>query len=311
MSKHAYLIIAGNEFKQLKNLIYTLDDIRNDIYIHIDKKVVFDKNYKDYLSSLVKYAKIYWIPRIEVNWAAPSQVVVELNLFKYAYNNENYSYFHLLSGKDLPLQSQNYIHNLLDNTNINLVGFTSEENYKKNKPWERVHYYHLFNKYSVRTFNNNLYKLFIRGWRFIEKKVQKNLAVNYWDKLNIKKVGYGTNWVSLTSDTVQLLLEEYDFWIKAFKNSIFGDELLIQTFILNSKKNIPLNTSLKDSRIWSLRFIDWEESDGDGPHIWRKKDYSRLIKAQKDGFLFARKFDSNVDNDIIQIWVKHLKKEDF
>ena len=36
--KHAYLIIAHNEFELLKLLIDRIDDARNDIYIHIDQK---------------------------------------------------------------------------------------------------------------------------------------------------------------------------------------------------------------------------------------------------------------------------------
>ena len=35
---HAYLIIAHNEFDILKKTIQMIDDERNDIYIHIDKK---------------------------------------------------------------------------------------------------------------------------------------------------------------------------------------------------------------------------------------------------------------------------------
>ena len=36
--KHAYLIMAHNEPEILKVLISMLDDPRNDIYLHIDKK---------------------------------------------------------------------------------------------------------------------------------------------------------------------------------------------------------------------------------------------------------------------------------
>lgn len=36
---HAYLIIAHNEFEVLQKLVGALDDPRNDIYIHFDKKV--------------------------------------------------------------------------------------------------------------------------------------------------------------------------------------------------------------------------------------------------------------------------------
>ena len=37
--KHAYLIIAHNEFWLLQQLIQVLDDSRNDIFIHFDKKL--------------------------------------------------------------------------------------------------------------------------------------------------------------------------------------------------------------------------------------------------------------------------------
>ena len=37
--KHAYLILAHNEFGLLQTLVSCLDDPRNDIFIHIDKKV--------------------------------------------------------------------------------------------------------------------------------------------------------------------------------------------------------------------------------------------------------------------------------
>lgn len=37
--KHAYLIMAHNNFYILEKLLRLLDDSRNDIYVHIDKKV--------------------------------------------------------------------------------------------------------------------------------------------------------------------------------------------------------------------------------------------------------------------------------
>lgn len=37
--KHAYLIMAHHEFEVLGKLVQALDDERNDIYIHFDKKV--------------------------------------------------------------------------------------------------------------------------------------------------------------------------------------------------------------------------------------------------------------------------------
>ena len=34
--KHAYLIIAHNEYPVLETLVSMIDDERNDIYLHID-----------------------------------------------------------------------------------------------------------------------------------------------------------------------------------------------------------------------------------------------------------------------------------
>ena len=62
MNKHAYLIMAHNEFHILEKLILLLDDSRNDIYIHIDSKV---KNFNfKYYEQLVKESNIYFIERV-------------------------------------------------------------------------------------------------------------------------------------------------------------------------------------------------------------------------------------------------------
>ena len=49
MKKHTYLIMAHNEFEVLKELLLGLDDDRNHIYIHFDKKVkeIPDRNWKN------------------------------------------------------------------------------------------------------------------------------------------------------------------------------------------------------------------------------------------------------------------------
>lgn len=46
--KHAFLIIAHNEYPVLEVLLSMLDDERNDIYLHIDKRAteLFQQNKK-------------------------------------------------------------------------------------------------------------------------------------------------------------------------------------------------------------------------------------------------------------------------
>ena len=38
-NRHAYLIMAHNEWELLNTLLSLIDDPRNDIFLHIDKKV--------------------------------------------------------------------------------------------------------------------------------------------------------------------------------------------------------------------------------------------------------------------------------
>lgn len=89
--KHAYLIIAHNEFKILEKLVHLLDDSRNDIYLHIDRKVKLIPNIK------CQHAGLYVLnekERLDVRWGSISQIKVELQLFIIASKNHSYGYYH-------------------------------------------------------------------------------------------------------------------------------------------------------------------------------------------------------------------------
>lgn len=103
--------MAHNNFYILEKLLLLLDDPRNDIYIHIDKKIS-DFNF-GYFQNLCKASKVrYPQKRINVRWGTQSLVITELLLYKTAVAYESYQYYHLLSGVDLPLKSQHEIHQL-------------------------------------------------------------------------------------------------------------------------------------------------------------------------------------------------------
>ena len=96
MNKHAYLIIAHNEFEILKLLVNALDDARNDIYIHFDAKC------KDLPNLECNESGLYILQdRIDVRWGDYSQIETEILLFEYAHNIQdktgvNYLYYHLI-----------------------------------------------------------------------------------------------------------------------------------------------------------------------------------------------------------------------
>lgn len=97
--KHAFLIIAHNNWRQLKQLIKCLDSDNHDIYVHIDRKSKdFDKfNFANVTQkSMLKFYTEY-----EVFWGGFSLVEVELFLLQKAFTT-HYDYYHIISGVDLP-----------------------------------------------------------------------------------------------------------------------------------------------------------------------------------------------------------------
>lgn len=131
MGKHAYLIIAHNKFEQLKMLCEMLDFEQNDIYMHIDAHVTdFDA---DSFRPSLRHSKMKFAERTRVNWGGYSQIQAELNLLKAAANSgEDYSYYHLLSGADLPLRPAQEIWGFFEQRGTEFIHFSAHD-----LPWRR------------------------------------------------------------------------------------------------------------------------------------------------------------------------------
>ena len=95
-----------------------------------------------------KRSKLSYVPlkdRINIRWGDISQEKAELEIFEYALSQNKYQYLHLISGQDLPLQSQDYIHNFFDNLlkGTNLVGIAQSE-YNKFDLARRSKYFYFY-----------------------------------------------------------------------------------------------------------------------------------------------------------------------
>ncbi|WP_260457850.1 beta-1,6-N-acetylglucosaminyltransferase [Clostridium sp. K04] len=270
--KHAYLIMAHNNFELLRVLVKLLDDKRNDIYIHVDKKAG-DFN-KDSIINDIKYSNVFFVKRISVTWGGYSQIQNELNLLKEASKN-SYKYYHFLSGVDLPLKNQDYIHNFFDENNgKEFIHFCSQQFNLDGK--DRYSVYHFLQDIVGRK-KGVLYYL----QRF-SVKIQKKMTFLHRDRKDIKYCG-GSNWCSLTDQCVKYILSNEARIKRMFRYTTCCDEFFIQTIIRNSKfYNNIYNT--EDSYIACMRYIDWKRGN---PYIFNIEDWNELNNS---AFLFARKF---------------------
>ncbi len=286
---HAYLIMAHNNFNILEKLLKLLDYKDNDIYIHIDKKVKqFDF---DYFKKVCKYSNVYFTKkRIDVKWGTSSQIKLEMLLFKSAYE-KHYDYYHLISGVDMPLKSQKHIHGYFE-------GKSTEYIFYHNNP--SVFDYQRISKFHINYRGNNKFiKRLIAYIYILQDYVKIDRFKKY--KLQFKR---GFNWCSVTDDFVGYLLSKKGFIKKITFASLCADECYKQIILLNSKfkNSVFINA---DGKTNNLRFTVWE-GKGSHPNILLTSDYDRIIQA--DAF-FARKFDENVDINIVNKIYDYVKNQ--
>lgn len=281
--KHAYLIMdGGNNLVQLQQLINTLDDSRNDIYLHIDKKSpCSDHDLKQKLSA--KHAGFILVPRMKVYWGGYSLVACELRLLKAAHQNYEYEYYHLLSGQDLPLQSQDYIHKFMsEHKGYEFINFDDRKLQTDRQIRERFSHYHICSDVSFRRYHNVLGVFLAKALRKLEEISQRLLKI---DKYKNKVIKYGSQWFSIDDDLAQYVIEHEKEIEKQFKNTILCDELFLQTLVYTSD---DFRQRVYPKTNGNLRYIDW---DLGLPFTWDDTHFYMLKEAKKNGYLFARKFD--------------------
>lgn len=283
MGKHAYLIMAHNQFGLLEKLLSCLDHERNDIFLHIDKKTSGDFSY---LSGIVKKSNLYFTDRVKVNWGGYSQIEAELVLLEKSVNTGHYDYYHLLTGVDLPLVDQNTILNFFDQfKNMEFISIDDCSKEEMDKLKERIRYYHWHQE--------------LLGERFIGKAVRKTiLTVQRRLKTNRCKdndvYGYGSAYFDITDEFARYVVEHKAGIRKKYRNTRCADEMFLQTLYLNSPtaavhtRYISPNHGHKyigDMNQDVMRAIDWTRGI---PYVYQDDDYDMLMES---GCLFARKFD--------------------
>lgn len=285
MNKHAYLIMAHNNWNILKLLLKSLDTEYNDVYLHIDSKVKsFDEKE---LREAVKKSSLYFIDRKSVKWADYSQIDVTLDLLRSALNNGGYSYYHLLSGTDMPIKSAKYIYNFFEGSGKEFVGVASWGG--KDYVDRRVKYYHYFP--NLQSFRNS--KL-LKGIDRLMEYPQKILGI---DRTKGNDIVFcdGWTWFSITENFCNYILSKTDFIKKQFQYTIASDEMVFQTLAYNSTYKEKL-ASFGDLLNGSMRYIDWKRGT---PYTWGQdeNDFKLLMDSP---YLFARKFDENINFEIVQ-----------
>lgn len=280
--------MAHTEFEVLHNLLLCLDDKRNDIYIHFDKKVA-------QLPKLATNHATLYLPkeRVDVHWGDVSVVAAEYQLFEAAAKQQKYAYYHLLSGVDLPLKSQDEIHAFFAaHQGQEFIGFQQGDCEKEiDRKVRRVHLYP-----SRFRAGKGILACWYRAARALSLRFQYLFGLYRNRDVDFKK---GTQWVSLTDAFVRYILTHKSVVLKMYQNTFCSDEIFIQTLCWNSSFRLKRHHTESEYHDCQ-RMIGWHNGE---LTEWKNADFNRLIASD---LLFARKF-SGRDMELVERIVEQVR----
>lgn len=309
--KHAYLILAHNNFEHLIKLTTFLKNQNSDVFIHIDGRVPN----KEISEIKKKLFFAIFVPRIKVVWGSYSAVEAEMSLIKTAAKKNRYSYFHLMSNDTVPIQKVNEIQNFFDNHYPqNFIGFSVVQNkdssfsvyhFEKNSNmakkkyilscYNRLRYSHFFNHYNIpRKFKWGAMEIEnIIGGIFHQNKLQKNNLI----------FAKGSAWNSITDQFVKELIAQSEKYRKLLNRTGLADEYYMQLLAWNTKFQETIYNP--EGNFSYIRLEDWKRGEGTGPHIWEKKEIDELLRiGKKSNKLFVRK--ANMEDGLIDLLIKEF-----
>ena len=271
MKRHAYLIMAHNEPQLLDALLKALDNERNDIYLHIDAKAGFDC-----ASYQPVFSKVHYIQnRIDGRWGDFSLVEIEFALIRAAVQLGQYSHFHLLSGVDLPVKSQVFIHDYCNaHPQTLFIGYAQNVT-NSELAWRSQHRF----LYSRSFKSGSTIKKITRA---LIARIQSLFKYTRYP-LTVKK---GSQWWSITSDFAKYLLDNEQQIRHYFQGTYCPDEMVIQTLCWNSPFRHKI-CSVTDEFHGCKRYIPWHNGS-----LMPFTDYDFTLMQHPD-FWFARKFSSS------------------
>lgn len=289
MNKHAYMIIAHNELGLLQKLVSALDCPENDIYIHFDKS-----RYTEEVNRITAvHSKLTIVSEIAVHWGSYSMVRCELLLLKLA-TRTPHSYYHLLSGVDLPLKSPREIYSFFESSGKQFVHFFGPEFLEKHEDW--VYYRHISAE-KFRSGRNGLENKWFEVSDRLGVICQKLLGRK--KKLHFAQLRKGAQWFSITEDFARYILSMEDVINEDFKDSYIPDEIVVPTVLANSPwRDDQANPDRFGAWEQTMRCIDWERG---GPYTFTIEDLEFL---RNSGCMFARKFSTAKDSEIIDALTK-------
>lgn len=273
----AHIIMTHKNPDQLVRLIKRLHHPNFDFYVHVDSKIPIE----DFVP-ILDISQVSLIKnRVKCNWGGHSFInAIGSSLNEVLSLNKDYDFINLISGQDYPLKSAEAVYDYF-NGKIGM-NFISYEESKESEWWKGAAL-----RYEKYHFTDIEFK-----WKYFAQKIINKITPNR--KFPLAMELYGGNkssWWTISAECAKYVAQVLSTNLKLnrfLKYSWGTDEFVISTIIMNSKfKEKTINDN--------LRYIDWTEGNAH-PKLLGINDFEAIKSSD---MIFARKFDTNVDAEIL------------
>ena len=294
-----YLILAHKNPLQLSRMIERLDDGASKFFIHLDAKTPIES-----FAACLEGGHIRFIePRERCVWGDFSIVQATIHLMEAA--SKEQGVFILMSGQDYPIQSQGYINAFLEsNKEFDFIEIEPlEEKWKPKMVKDKLEHYHIL--HSEERGHSNCYAPFAHCSVFQKLRTLTHLLKGRLSLKNFrllcslpKRVAQferqyaGSQFWAFSERTFYTILN----YIREHKAALEGyykytsspDEIYFHSVLMHLVAK-DSTIKLKDP----ITYVNYFSKN----NVFITEDFDKLTSAK--GKLFARKFDTDIDIEIL------------
>lgn len=294
-----YLILAHKNPLQLSRMIERLDDGASKFFIHLDAKTPIEP-----FAACLEGGHIRFIePRERCVWGDFSIVRATIHLMEAA--SKEQGVFILMSGQDYPIQSQGYINTFLEsNKEFDFIEIEPlEEKWKPKMVKDKLEHYHIL--HSEERGHSNCYAPFAHCSVFQKVRTLTHLLKGRLSRKNFrllcslpKRVApferqyAGSQFWAFSERTFYTILN----YIREHKAALEGyykytsspDEVYFHSVLMDLVAK-DSTIKLKDP----ITYVNYFRKN----NVFITEDFDKLTSAK--GKLFARKFDTDIDIEIL------------
>lgn len=294
-----YLILAHKNPLQLGRMIERLDDGASKFFIHLDAKTPIEP-----FAACLEGAHICFIePRERCVWGDFSIVRATIHLMEAA--SKEQGVFILMSGQDYPIQSQGYINAFLEsNKGFDFIEIEPlEEKWKPKMVKDKLEHYHIL--HSEERGHSNCYAPFRHCSVFQKVRTLMHLLKGRLSMKNFKllcslpkrvapfeRQYAGSQFWAFSERTFYAVLqyirkhkaalEEY------YKYTSSPDEIYFHSVLMHL---VAKDSTIKLKE--QITYVNYFRKN----NVFITEDFDKLTSAK--GKLFARKFDTDIDIEIL------------